>query len=210
VFTRRAVLPEGVEAVAGWDDLLFDEEDTLYYKIGVLETKEYYPCIDLAAVFNNNIPINLDRYSLVWWSNTAINTVDWTSIKDLGVMAVGSDALIKFIRTSNGVIKPVLMLVGAKTFTGPMLERLIVSGGARLEIYNPEGSTIHSNYSGHVINNNNAWICYREDDMSKPEDWSSTLYSKYTSVNATVSKLVYPRIKFKSLAVKTDSSNLRV
>jgi hypothetical protein len=74
----------GKDAIIAWDAKLFDTEDKLYYESGILQDKIYYPCIDLLAVFNNNIPSDLDKYSVVW-KNTNIDgyQYNWNSLKDI-------------------------------------------------------------------------------------------------------------------------------
>jgi len=65
----------------------------------------------LATLFNNSIPTDLDKYSVVWKAN---NNANWNSPKDLQVYSVGSKALIQFIKYNNNII-PVLMITGAQT-----------------------------------------------------------------------------------------------
>jgi len=122
-------------AIIAWDEELFEEEQTLYYEIGVNQTTEFYPCIDLIRVFPNGIPSDLSEYSLVWKAtNLPEYEYDWYSIKDLKVFAVGSQALIRFIK-NNGTIKPVLVIIGAKTMSAAEITRMVGEGEAQLEKY---------------------------------------------------------------------------
>lgn len=198
-------------AVIAWDSTLFDEEDKLYYQIGIDQATEYYPCIDLSGVFSNNIPSNLNEYSVVWKA-TAYGNYDWNDIQHLGVAAVGSKAMIRFIKI-NDAIKPVLVIESAKNFSAAELERLIVSGSARLELYsttvdNSGSITVSHGQTQYSIGNN--WLCFTAS-YSKPTDWTDDLWNKYTYLSdRTIRPMVYPRIKISSLALKTDTINLNI
>ena len=198
-------------AVIAWDSILFDEEDKLYYQIGIDQATEYYPCIDLSGVFSNNIPSNLNEYSVVWKA-TAYGNYDWNDIQHLGVAAVGSKAMIRFIKI-NDAIKPVLMIESAKNFNATELERLIVSGSARLERYattvdNSGAITVSHGQTQYSIGNN--WLCFTAS-FSKPTGWTDDLWNKYTYLSdRTIRPMVYPRIKISSLALKTDTINLSI
>ena len=195
-----------------WDGVLFDDEDELYYEIGATQNREIYPCIDLYTLYCNNIPTDLNEYSVVWKAS-AVGTPSWNKIKDLGIMAVGSQALIRFAALMNSgttTIHPILVLVGAKTFSPDELQKLILDGDARLEKYsitNVDGTmtATHTDY----ISLTNAWLCYRTFN-TKPEGWSDRLYNKYQVSLDPVGKIrvVYPRINCSSLLLKTDSTNL--
>ena len=183
----------GSSAIIAWDETLFDGEDKLYYETGINQTKEYYPCIDLSIVFPNGIPSELSDYSVVWKAN-ANSTYDFNSIKDIQQFAVGSQALIKFIKYNNH-LTPILMLVGAKTFSAAQLARLTgAAGAARIEKYtlsvsNGQASVTHSNNTNISAN---AWILIEAD------------------TDPSITPILYPRIKFSSLALKTDTSNLTI
>ena len=183
----------GSSAIIAWDETLFDGEDKLYYETGINQTKEYYPCINLSIVFPNGIPSDLNDYSVVWKAN-ANGTYNFNSIKDIQQFAVGSQALIKFIKYNNH-LTPVLMLVGAKTFSAAQLARLTgTAGAARIEKYtlsvsNGQASVTHSNNTNISAN---AWILIEAD------------------TDPSTTPILYPRIKFSSLALKTDTSNLTI
>ena len=219
-------------AIIAWDTELFDEEEKLYYEVGVSKKVEYYPCIKLNDAFPQGIPTDLEEYSLVWWANSSVefpgDSTAWDSVKDLTVLAVGSQAIVRYIKFTNGTVEPVLVVVGAKSFTGDMLQRMImgdtmvdnhcIGGHARLEKYNaevaPDGKSI---IISHGTNNEikpiheSWWLCYRDTNNSVPVEWPSALKSRYSTRNSkTQVRLVYPRIKFSSLALKTDSTNLKI
>ena len=208
----------GNEAIIAWDTELFDDEDPIYYQIGVNQVTEYYPCLDLTMIFtaNNitNIPTDLDEYSILWKATyySDDTTYDFDDLKDIQIMAVGSKALIRYMKDGN-TIKPILVLIGAKTFTPSQLERLILTGDARIEKYSTE--VVNSELQIHHDNIKNippeAWLCYRRrgNTTLANEGWSNDLLNKYELLsNNTTKQNVLPRIKFSSLSLKTNSSNL--
>lgn len=216
-------------AIVGWDEKLFDEEQSLEYQVGVSSTigKEYYPCIDLESVFGgiSNIPTDLDEYSIVWKAtNNAVFKDDPTTIKDLKVLAINSSALIRFININssylNYMYKPVLVITAAKTLSNDQISRMLKT--ARLEKYSAEIVTsvdqdetvttsvtiTHGNTNEiHTLNANN-WLCYKQAGKTKPADLDQTAWDMF--VNIGDRKLIYPRIKFSSLSLKTDSTNLKI
>ena len=97
-------------------------------------------------------------------------------------MAVGSQALIRFAALMNSettTIHPILVLVGAKTFSPDELQKLILDGGARLEKYSiSENNGTREPSHTNIQDLSNAWLCYRTF-INKPDDWSSELFNKY-------------------------------
>lgn len=209
----------GKSAIIAWDSKLFDEEQTLYYEVGVGQNIEYYPCIDLSTVdFDDGIPNDLSDYSVVWKATNiqGYDEYDFDSIKDLGVMAVDSQALVRFIKYNN-TIKPVLVLVGAKTYSPEQLLRMMSQeGAARLEKYTVSvdaNGVVTVDHDDDEITGTDVdlkaadWLCFTSY-TSKPENWPADLWSLYTQVSDKEDvPLVYPRVKFSSLLLKTDSTN---
>lgn len=184
----------GTDAIVAWDNEPFEDEETLYYEIGVSQELEYYPCIDLNAVFPSGIPTNLNEYSVVWRATSYTEDYDWSSIKDLTIFHVGSQALIRFIKHNN-VVKPVLMLIGAKTMSEDELTRMKSSNGqARLEIYSI------------TIGNNGTISTSHTNIASIGANWIQVAAGTET----TVTPIMYPRIKFSSLLLKTDTNDLYI
>jgi hypothetical protein len=105
------------------------------------------------------------------------------------------------------------MMIGAKTFSASELERMIVSGSARLELYSAKieksgAITINHGTTQYSIENN--WLCFTSSN-SKPDKWSNDLWSKYTYISdSTERPIVYPRIKISSLALKTDATSITI
>ena len=195
ITTDDITADSGKTAIAAWDSKLFDEEDTLYYEFGINQTIKYYPCIDLSAVFPNGIPTDLNEYSLVWKATSLQGySYDWDSIKDLQMFSVGSQALIKFIRY-QGNIKPVLVIVGAKTLTDDQLARLTSDlGSPRLEKYN--------------ISINGAAITITHSDIKNVSGFNWIRIADDTDISSV--PIVYPRIKFSSQLLKTDTDSLTI
>lgn len=178
----------GKEALIGWDSKLFEEEDTLYYEYGPNKEKKYYPCVDLNAVFPRGIPSDLMDYSIVWKAtNIKDYTYNWDSIKDLQVFPVKTQAVIKFIK-DGGTAKPILMVTGAQTLSKDQISRLTTAnkGEARLEKYSV------------TVTNGRAQISHDE---------AASIGGNWITIESTT-QIIYPRIKFSALTLKTDSNNL--
>ena len=103
----------------GWDNILFDTEDKLYYEEGVLLEHKYYPCIDLSGALFTNIS-NLIRQnkqvSFIFNNNyfKDLSNDELDNIENITVFTIGGDAKIIFAKQQNNVIKPLLLLTGAK------------------------------------------------------------------------------------------------
>lgn len=59
----------------------------------------------------------------------------------------------------------------------------------------------------HTLNANN-WLCYKQVEKTKPADLDQIAWDMFVNVGSR--KLIYPRIKFSSLSLKTDSTNLKI
>ena len=201
------------DVVAGWDDLLFDNEDKIYYNVGVNETKVYYPCINLSSIIAsnpNNIREHINEYSFIFNNNYEDHTADLTNIRYIRSFSVGSEALLRFVKNRAGVIFPVLVLVGAKNMSDgsngsfneiAFMKRktktengiTIYGGNPRLGIIN---STIESTVVSTVI-----------DPFIEVDDDSFWTFGSNTINQCTQ---VYPRINFNNISVKADTSNLYI
>ena len=214
ITTNDITADAGNNCIIAWDDLLFDDEQSLEYQVGVTQKLEYFPCIKLSTLFDRGIPENLNEYTLVWKANDqAIPTNaegEFDDIKNLQMMSVNSQALIRFLKTSDGVI-PVLVLIGAKTLSIDQLERMIGSTDTRLEIYNvsvdDNGTVTKTHDEPTPIGNN--WLCYKSANATSPTGLSQSTWNKFIPISDDV-KIVYPRIKFSSLSLKTSSDQLLI
>ena len=219
----------GEDAIIAFDIELFEDEDELFYQCGVNDDDIiFYPCINLNEVFNNDIPKDLNEYSVIWrtgnftgnWSWSQLtNNNDSFSVADVGVMSIGSNAVVKFLAIKNQDntrnIIPVLMLTGAKNFTGEELYNLLQEGKPNIAKYS---TTVNDNgeievsltqrqsiqYSNHQAD----WLCYRKGGTKAPDGWDTSLVwtDVFQSNSTTVNRLAYPRIKISSLQLKPDDN----
>ena len=230
--TQNSILADTQDsAIIAWDTDLFDKEESVFYKMGIEGSYYYfYPCIDLYSLYGDNIPTDLESYSLVWKSTqySTDTDYDFDNIKDLTIFSVGSKAIIKMLKfkepNSNSYnYRPVLVITGAKNFTGQQLYRMVNFdiGEARLEKYSTTiaNGIITPNHTDTQDIPNICWICYKSPGTPKPSDWSSDLNSFWDSLTSAGSITnehfanidnIYPRIKFSSLLLKTDSTNLAI
>lgn len=222
----EAALADEQDVIISWDPTLFDSEDSLYYQMGIEQDYKFYPCVDLTSVFYNistqrvEIPEDLDKYSVVWYSATTNDEYNWNSVKDLTIFGVGSKALIRFLKVwddDNIIYKPVLMLTGAKTFSPTQLKKMICYDSSenrpRIEKYSvnvEEGTLVVSHEDIHYINNNQ-WLCYTTSYLETDASWPEELVDKYVFVNGIANeRTVYPRIRIPFLSLKTDTTSLAI
>lgn len=180
----------GNDAIIAWDTNVFETEEQSYYEAGVNKDQQYYPCLDLTTIFTNGIPTNLDDYSVIWKTNRNKSSIAACSVQDLRVFTIGSQALVRFIKRNNTIV-PVLLLTGAKSLTEDqivqMKSRESNGGQPRLAKYSTRinGNQIEPQYADTKEITSGMWITFN-----------------------TNTQVVYPRIKFSSLALKTDTNNL--
>ena len=185
--TNDITADSALNPIIAWDSLLFDTEDKLYYQVGINAEEEYYPCINLNTVFSNNIPSELSSYSLVWNDVQASSDNDVAHLK---IMAIGSDALIKFVKQNNNII-PILVVTGAKTLSQDSITRM-KSSEAKARLVKISTS----------INNDTVTINQSNREDIDNSAWMTNIEENY--------EIVYPRIKFSSLNLKTDTNNLTI
>ena len=175
----------GHDAKTGWDKELFDNEQKSSYEYGVNQDLRYYPCIDLSNIYNV-LSDDITKYSFYFNNNFNSNAnsdkFDWRYQK---AYTVGSQAILAFAKEIDGdTVKPVLILVGAKSLTDQQIERMknAQTGKARFGIIttSSDGQTVSITDNAHTI----VWL-----DMSNYE-------------------LVMPRIRFSSLDLKTQGNDL--
>lgn len=190
-----------------WDTELFDEEQDIYYEEGIEQSHRYYPCVNLTNVISNNADFkaNPDKYSFVFYNNyyegvKVSGSVDITKIRSF---SVGSEAILGFVRNSGGTIFPALILIGAKsmtyaTDTPPIIEGMGTIGFMKsTEWGQPRISKIQTN-------TNNANITVSETNVYTLSS-SDFLFGGEAIESCRV---VFPRIRFTSLMLKTNSDDL--
>lgn len=102
----------------GWDNILFDEEDTNYYEIELTQSQEYYPCIRLSNlnIFNSS-NYDLNQISFIYQDAAAPASTSTDDIRYLRFLPIGSQCQLRFIHLKNSslsAVEPVLMLTGLK------------------------------------------------------------------------------------------------
>ena len=189
-----------------WDEELFDEEQLNYYEYGVELRKIYYPCIDLSNVWNQLVNKDLNNLAFIYSDkflkieNGQIILVDGADRyyqKWVYPYYFGSKAVLSFIKTSNNLIKPVLLLVGTEEMTDDELTFLNSSyAECRISVINTDqNGTIEED---NVVSANNIeWIV-------------NPLQSKITNPQSLSNppKTVFPRFQINSIMVKSPKTNI--
>ena len=192
------------EVVIGWDELLFDDEDKIYYEVGNNQTKTYYPCVNLTSIFAsnpNNIRDHINEYSFIFNTNYYDSSADLTNARYIKAFAVGSEALLRYVKDQANNVYPVLVLVGAKNMSDG-------SNGSTNELAfmkaqnngHPRIGIIKTTISGTSISTSITNVTAVHADSY----WTfgSNLIQDCTQV--------VPRIKFNNTSVKADTTNLQI
>ena len=186
--------------IAGWDEELFDEENKNYYEESVNLNPIYYPCIDLYTLYQNStFRNNLMNYSFIFNNNYNETIDNQADIRFTQVFSIGSGALLEFGKiTVNGEegIHPLLVLVGAKSMSNG-------SNGSIDEISFMKRDTDGDIKGGNprlaiITEHSNGTYAFSGDPIPVSEYFVDGI--NYTTV--------YPRIKFSSLNLRADSSDL--
>lgn len=194
----------GTDFFVGWDKLLFDEEQDIYYYRTVNSTKVAYPIIDLSTLSSANLStffanVN-NNYSFIYNNNYYDTTADQSKIQNIRSFSIGSQAILGFIyKVADNTIHPVLILVGAKNMTDEEL--------TFMQSYTSGGSVGGNPRLGKLTTtNDNGNITTTITDVINlaAENWY-TIPPYATHLHLAV----YPRIKFSSLMLKT-STNLYI
>lgn len=196
-FENDLLVDTGDSFVVGWDSILFDEEIDLKYESGIEQGENRCPCINLNTIVENSsiyeqIHSNLFNYSFIFNNNYYQTPQENNNLANISNFSInenrGGQAVFSFIKQGQNII-PALILVGAKSMTDEQIEHMTNSakGNPRLGILNVnvEDGTITSGINSVIELPNNCWMSGNMD-------------------------IVYPRIKFSSLMLKTDPTNLFV
>ena len=206
----------GTSGCIGWDEKLFDEEEKLYYEQGERETQVYYPCIKLSRVYNQ-ISDSINDYTFIFNSNgymTAIDedgdgeeeTIDINDIRYVTEFALGSKVLLRFLRyAGDNSIIPVLMIVGAKTMTQDDINFMKRNTSGSTYGGNPRLAKIKTNEDGTVSVSDDGLLEFADDNIINFN--ANDFIGENDMPNY---EIVYPRIKFSSLDLKTSSSDITI
>lgn len=175
----------------GWEMELFSGEQDIYYNLGITETKTYYPCVNLSSIWDK-IKADLSDYSFIFNNNYIEADANANDIKNMQVWHFNSQALVRFVRKEN-TIYPALILVGAKTLSEAQLAQMYSQRGnpriAKISTKLNEGTGVVS------TSVTNATSVYPQE------------YWRFGGATINECDVVYPRLKFSSLALKTNDSN---
>ena len=197
----------GDGVLIGWDDQLFDDEQKLYYQVGVNEEHVYYPCIDLSTEIDgvsifNHIKDNPTSYSFIFGvKDYELYDYNPNDIRYLKIFSIGSQALIRFVKQQGGgapVIKPVLLLIGAATLSEEELEVFNTTNRrpriAQVSTSFTAGATsVTTTITNAMEITSSTWL-----DL-EPPSYGLSPYS-----------IVYPRIKISNLLFKNNDSDLAI
>ena len=192
--------------VVGWDDILFNEEIDIKYESGIDQSIVYYPCINLSSIYATIQP-RLFEYSFIFNNNYYNDQADLNKISNIRNFSInanrGGEAVFSFIRINNNIV-PALVLIGAKNMTTEQINFMLTSGNPRLGIINTTVNngnvTTTSEANPILLSNITYWTFYSVN--------SSTLSNDFIQSTMSQCSIVYPRIKFSSLMLKTDPTNL--
>ena len=172
-----------------WDNKLFDEEQDICYYRSINSYKVQYPMIDLSTI---TIPNDFLGYSFVFNNNyyRDLTVSEQNDVRFVRTFSIGSEAVLGFAKKANNNIIPVLILTGAKDMTDEQLEFMCDANRGRPRLAKVE----------RVNNNSNTSVSISQTGLITLSSSNWTPTEGYTAV--------YPRIKFSSLMLKTNTSDL--
>ena len=183
-----------------WDQTIFDDEQNLYYTTTINETRVYYPCINISSIYSNLATLMASHDNVCVMYNNNVNTTPanaseaFANIKDIRSFAIGSEAQLAFLITPNHQVIPILILVGAKNLTNAELTRMYDNNKGYLSI---------AVLDTRVVNNNVTVLIYDRIAIN-----NHSTFGYFNGYDVRFCRIVHPRIKFSSLLLKTDETNL--
>ena len=192
--SRFAESITGTRFSVGWDKKLFDEEQDIFYYSDINGNKTYYPMVRLDGALNIDFS-KIKDYSFIFNNNyyRELTPQEQNRAAYTRIFSVGSEAILGFIEPgSNQDIMPVLILVGAKNMTNDQISHMLDAskGHPRLGIV-----TTNIENNSKVVNLNITNTITLDP-------------SQYIITGNSNMSAVYPRIKFSSLMLKTNTSDL--
>lgn len=167
-----------------WDENLLDGEQDIVFNLGADQVAYNYPCIDLS---NFNDISNINNYSLIFSENSVIG-IQGNSINNQRIFAFGSELIPSYLK-SGSTIKPILIVKGAETLSNDALFNMY--SGAKLGVVDVNVAVANVSVQ---VNNIQSFT------------WAIGINSQYKNFSPKNNSLkaVYPRVKIKSLALKTS------
>lgn len=171
----------------GWDNILFDNEQDIYYKESINQTKVYYPCINLSSIYDQ-IKENIEKYSFIFNNNYYNPDANTASIANIRNFTVGPEAIVSYV-SDGSTVYPALILIGAKSMTDEQLAFMkdTSKGKPRIGILTP------------AVNNGQVNTTITSVITLTDNDW---LFGERTIDQC---EAVMPRIKFSNLQLRTDA-----
>lgn len=191
--------------MVGWDDNLFDEEQDIYYTSTINETHVYYPCINISSIYQNikNLMYQYSNVAVIFNNNyinpPASQSEAFSNIKNIRSFVIGSEAILGFISSSN-TIYPALILTGAKNMNDNELAHM----------RGPNGYISIGVVTTNITNKNVLVNVSNQIPIQNDSYWQFNGYTYTQNSFGSHCKAVYPRIKFSSLMLKTDTNNLYI
>lgn len=189
--------------IVGWDTKLFDGEDKNYYEETVNQDHIHYPCIDLTDIYEE-LGSDILNYSFIFNNNyvnendDSGNTIVTNDVRYTEIFSIGSQALLQF-GLKDGVIHPLLVLVGAKSMPDDEIQFMINDTVTR-----GEGAEARTTPGGRprlgILTYENGSYVIGADPIFVSEDF----------VDGSEYETVYPRIKFSSLNLRANSSDFYI
>lgn len=166
-----------------WDSELFDDEEMNYDEVSILETKEYYPTIDLTGLISTLKPyIKQDYLCLRYSMEVGGKTENYN-------LSISSQVKYGIIALNNYFIKPILYIT--KDITNVELEALKTNGRI--------GYLSYSKDSNNIV----------QENFTQIATLSSNLFLDENTLESY--KTVYPRFEIQSEYLRTeDETELNV
>lgn len=182
-----------------WDDTLFDDENAISYEYGVTQEEKFYPCIKLNNNLLNYITANIDKISFIFYEYGGNHTDD---INTMRIFPLGSLCQLGFVTIAgSNEIQPVLIITGVTTLPSNIInslsnaDRFPQIGIIKTDFSDPAKPKVVIDESSKSVAGSTNWIFNGQTRASSDAPLKTV-------------KPVYPRIKVKSLSLKTNSDML--
>lgn len=241
--------------VIGWDPVLFDTEQNLYYESSVNLNRIYYPCINISecfdevkalinnerglpvsVIFNNNCYCSpyasLDEWKqfahhegqeyYIYDENHILHHYIYheskndqpevlqevlfsESLSNIRSFTIGSEAQIAWVRTAANVVYPAIILTGTKNMSERELNFMYNDGNLSIGIIttNIVNKNVELDIDAQITigKTTHFWVF----DTIDQRVWTDDTHTTISGFNCDGIEVVYPRIKFSSLMLKTNT-----
>ena len=197
--------------ILAWDTKLFDTEQDIHYKLGLAETEQTYPCINLSSIpSNHHFWSHLNDYSFIFNIHYYNENADLSNIKNIRSFKIGSEAILGFVTYKNNdsaTVFPVLILIGAKTMSTSGEGRL--TGGTVGFMLDPDPNRGHPRLGiiETSVVNKNVQTNISNTGLIEITNENKNDFYLINGSQISMFQSVYPRIKFSSMMLKTKDEN---